>query len=355
MARLLVLIAVIGAAAAEPRATLRGPVDVNARRAAIGRTLGAPRPSPVPAPIRDLNGVSYYTDASHSVADPALKRKNEEAFAPLRAFVAHVVDLADGWMVSRPAQQAYAAQAVEALAVWARAGALLGQADRQGEYERNWTLAGLALAYLRVRDAPGVDRGACADIEAWLVKLAESVRPNFEHAGRTSAANNHAYWAGLAVGAAGAAAQNRPLFDWGLSRARIGIAQVRPDGFLPLELERKKLALHYHLFALAPLVLTAELAAANGVDLYKEGNGAIRRLADRVIAGLADPAPFAAAAGAAQEVKRPPRGADLAWAEPYFARFRDPRLAPLLAAARPLRDDRLGGDLTAAFGVQDLK
>jgi poly(beta-D-mannuronate) lyase len=355
MARLLVVVAAIGAAVAEPRAPLRGPVDVGARRAAVGRTLAAPPPSPIPAPVHDLNGVSYYTDADHSVADPVLKRQNEEAFGPLRAFVAHVVLLVDGWMVSRPAQPAYAAQAVEALAAWARAGALLGEANRQGEYERAWTLAGLALAYLRLRDAPGLDRGARADIEAWLVKLAELVRPNYDRTDRMSAANNHAYWAGLAVGAAGAAAQNRALFDWGLARARVGIGQVRADGFLPLELERKGRALHYHLFALAPLVLTAELAAANGVDLYKEGNGAIRRLADRVIAGLADPVPFAAAAGAAQELKRPPRGADLAWGEPYFARFHDLRLAPLLAAARPLRDDRLGGDLTAAFGVQDLR
>jgi poly(beta-D-mannuronate) lyase len=355
MSRLLVLVAAVGVAAGEPRGALRGPVEVSARRAAVGRTLAEPPSSPVPAPVRDLNGVSYYTDAHRSVVDPVLQRQNEEAFAPLRAFVARVVTLADDWMVSRPPRSAYAAQAVEALAVWARAGALLGAANRQGEYEREWTLAGLALAYLRVREAPGVDPSSRADTEAWLAKLAELVRPNYDRPGRASAANNHASWAGLAVAAAGAAAQNRALFEWGLSRARLGIAQVRADGFLPLELERGTRALHYHLFALAPLVMTAELAAANGVDLYGEGNGAIRRLAERVIAGLADPAPFAAAAGAAQEVKRPPRGADLAWAEPYFARYHDRRLAPLLAAARPLRDDRLGGDLTAAFGVPDLK
>jgi poly(beta-D-mannuronate) lyase len=259
--------------------------------------------------------------------------------------------------VGRPAQPAEAARTVEALAVWARARALLGTVNQQGEYEREWTLAGLALAYLRVRDAPGVEAGERISVERWLVKIAEAVQPNYGRANRLSSANNHAYWAGLAVAAAGAAAQNRTLFDWGLGEARIGIAQVRADGFLPLELERKALALHYHLFALAPLVMTAELARANGIDLYKEGDGAIRRLAERTIAGLADPAPFATAAGAVQEVKRPLRGADLAWAEPYFARFHDRRLAPLLAAARPLRDDRLGGDLTLAFGVApgDLK
>ena len=69
------------------------------------------------------------------------------------------------------------------------------RSNRQGEYEREWTLAGLALAYLRVRDAPGLDRRARADVEAWLTKLAQLVRPNYEHPGRMSAANNHARYA----------------------------------------------------------------------------------------------------------------------------------------------------------------
>ena len=108
------------------------------------------------------------------------------------------------------------------------------------------------------------------------------------------------------------------------------------------------------MFALAPLVMLAELAAVNHVSLYEEADGAIGRLAARVIDGWHDPEAFATAAGSKQEM-RPPRGPDLAWAEPYFARFHDRRLAPLLAAARPLRDDRLGGNMTLAFGVPDLK
>jgi poly(beta-D-mannuronate) lyase len=347
--------AVLVVAPASAPTPLRGPIDVGARRAEIGRAMPAPAHSPLIPPVRDLLGVSYYTDARHSVADPALKNENEAAFAPLRAFVADVVDLAGGWMESRPADPACAARALEALATWARAGALLGAVNRQGAYEREWTLGSLALAYLTLRDAPGLDPAARVAVEAWLVKLAEAVRPAYARTGRTSSTNNHAYWAGLAVGATGAAAQNRALYAWGLAEARVGIAQIRPDGFLPLELDRGSRALHYHLFALAPLVMLAELAGANGVDLYKEGGGAIRRLADRVIEGWRNPASFVAAAGAAQEIALPPTGADLAWAEPYFARFHDRRLAPLLAAARPLRDDRLGGNMTLSFGVPDLK
>jgi poly(beta-D-mannuronate) lyase len=354
MARLLAVVTAFMAGVFAPGRALRGPVDVSARRAVIGRPLPAAPPAPVAPPIRDLAGVSYYLDASRSIADPARRKQNQAAFAPLRAYVARVIELSDGWMESRPADPAYAARAIDALAAWARSGALLGTVNQQGAYERVWTLAGLALAYLKVRDAPGVDPVARAAVEAWLVKVAEAAKPGDARPGRMSDANNHADWAALAVAAAGVAARDRALFDWGLARARIGIAQIRPDGFMPLELERRAMALHYHLFALTPLVVLAELAAANGVDLYAEDHGAIGRLANRVIDGLRDPGPFAAAAGVAQQV-RPARGPDLAWAEPYYARFHDRRLAPLLAAARPLRDDRLGGDLTAAFGAPDLK
>jgi poly(beta-D-mannuronate) lyase len=351
MARLLAVVTALLAQVFDPTGPLRGPIEVGTRRAEVGRPLPDPVPAPIPRPIRDLIGVAYYTDASRSIADPVSKEMNQAAFASLRDFVRQVTDLAEGWMESRPARPAYAVRALDLLSVWARAGALLGTTNQQGEYEREWTLGSLALAYLKLRDAPGLDPAVRAEVEAWLVKIAAAVQPHYGHAGRMSSANNHACWAGLAVAVTGAATQSHALFDWGLAQGRIGIAQVRSDGFLPLELGRKTLALHYHIFALAPLVMLAELGEANGIHLYAEGDSAIQRLADRVIAGLGDPSPFATAAGVAQQLRQPPRGADLAWAEPYFARFHDRRLAPFLAVARPLRDDRLGGDLTAAFAL----
>lgn len=333
---------------------LRGPVVVEARRALIGRPMPAPPPVQFGAPVRDLLGVSYYVDDAHARADPALKAQNERDLAPVRRFVTQVVRLSNAWLISKPAQPAYAAQAVEGLAAWASAGALLGRANKQGEFERAWTLAPLALAYLEVRDAAGLSRARRETVETWLAAIAETIRPSYRRPDLASNNNNHACWAGLAVAAAGAAAARRDLFDWGIARGRIGLAQVRADGLLPLELGRGKLALHYHVFALAPLVMLAELAEANGVHLYDEGDGALPRLANRVIEGLRDPAPFAAA-GVAQEIRLPPRGTDLAWAEITFARFHDRRLTAWLAAARPLRDDRLGGDLTAAFGEPRLR
>jgi poly(beta-D-mannuronate) lyase len=339
---------------------LRGPFDVEGRRARIGRPMPDSEISaiqqaisqPISQPIFDVQGVSFYTDAEKSVADPVLKQQNLDALKPLRTFVDTVVKLTDGWVQSNPPQPAYAVSAVESLWSWATAGALLGTVNHQGEFEREWTLGSLALAYLKVRDAPGLDPGKRQVIESWLRRIARVVQPDYERMNLKASSNNHAYWTGMAVAAAGIACDDRDLFDWGISRARIGIAQVQPDGILPLERDRRSLALHYHVFALAPLVMLAELASANGIALYAEGDGAIRRLANLVIAGLADPVSFGTVAAAgSQEINLPPRKTDLAWAEPYFARFRDQRLTGWMIAARPLYDVRLGGDVTAAFGV----
>ena len=123
--------------------------------------------------------------------------------------------------------------AAGALARWAAGGALLGAANQQGAYEREWTLGSLALAYLKIRDAPGADAAARASRRQSSAGCARSPRRSSRPTsapGKTSSANNHAYWTGLAVGAAGVACQDRALFDWGIARARIGIAQVGADG-----------------------------------------------------------------------------------------------------------------------------
>jgi hypothetical protein len=40
--------------------------------------------------------------------------------------------------------------------------------------------------------------------------------------------------------------------------------------------------------------------------------------------------------------------------EPYYARFRDATLEKWLQRFRPMKNRRLGGDMTLLFGVTDL-
>jgi poly(beta-D-mannuronate) lyase len=342
---------------ADATSVLKSPFDVEARRKIAGGPMPDPAPGPMVPPVRDLIGVTFYVDKSHSVVDPEKKRQNEAAVAPVRAFVAAVTGLADGWMRSSPAKPEYAAAALDQLCAWASAGALLGEVNQQGGYERKWTLGSLALAFLKIREAPGLDSAKVVRTMDWFSKLASAVMPPYDDSKNSSSRNNHSYWAGLAVAAAGVATNDRRLFDWGMSRARMGISAISADGTLPLEMDRAALALHYHAFALPPLVMLAEIGSANGIGLYEENDGALRRLADRVIRGMEDPPGFAKLAGIAQEfpLATHPRASYFAWGEAYYARFRNPRLLKWLASgSRPLVDQRLGGDQTLAFGVTPL-
>ena len=104
--------------------------------------------------------------------------------------------------------------------------------------------------------------------------------------------NNHLYWAGIELAAIGVAGDNRADFDWAVAAYDAGVGQIQPNGMLPLELARGSKALHYHLYALAPLVLLAEFGEVNNLDLYAHANGALHRLVSVSVAGLSDPGPL---------------------------------------------------------------
>jgi len=236
-----------------------------------------------PAPVRDIQANRYYSDAASSVVDPALRAQNDAAVKPLRDF-------------RRALPRQSAPCALEWLVVWSGAGALLGRmSSAQAEYERKWTLAEVALVYLKIR--PGADAAQRRAVDAWLDPVADEVR-NFAEK-RTK--NNHYYWAGLAVGATGAATGSAPHWDFARRVFRQACADVAPDGTLPLELARQRRALHYHRFALEPLAKLAEIAAARGEDWRSACGGSLERLTAITQKGLADPRVFEALTGYPQE------------------------------------------------------
>jgi len=200
-----------------------------------------------------------------------------------------------------------------------------------------------AIAWLKIRTDPAIPSARRSRITAWLAAVA-SLNAGYyaTRAAKADGRNNHRYWAGLAVMAAGIAGDRRDLYNWGIESFRIGVSQITLDGTLPLEMDRRALALHYHLFAAAPLVAMAELASANGADLYQDDGGALIRLVRRAIAGISDPAFFAARAGIAQEPVKL-HAEDIAWAIPFVGRFPDPQITTLLARASSSSILYLGG------------
>lgn len=108
---------------------------------------------------------------------------------------------------------------------------------------------------------------------------------------------------------------------------------IRADGTLPLEMGHGQMALHYHLYALAPLVMLAEFGGANGMDLYAERDFAIKRLVARCVAGLQYPNFFQQMTGGPQVTTPEIAAGEIGRTQPYTRRFPDPKLSALLAQA----------------------
>lgn len=298
-----------------------------------------------PPVVRDVEIPRYYDDAAGTRIDPRLKAANEAAVAPLVAFLREVTSLSDAAVRASKAdkREASARCALAWLEAWARGRAWLGRVDQQGEYQRKWDLAGASLAYVKVRRHATREQQRL--IEPWLSEIGVAARAFFDNPGRKR--NNHWYWLGLSL--AGVALATGDERAWGEARGIAADAahDIRADGTLPMELDRGERALHYHAFALMPLIVLAEIAAARGEDSYGLSGGALHRLAARVLSGLADPSAFERITGKRQVLTQSSAGAG--WLPIYARRFPD-RVPTGAPAMRP-GDRRLGGDVNALMAV----
>lgn len=98
-------------------------------------------------------------------------------------------------------------------------------------------------------------------------------------------------------------------------------------------------------------MFAAELVQRRNIDLYRENDGAIGRLANLVIDAVEDPASFTKITPVKQDLFPWTFRDELSWVEPYYARFHDRRLPAIIAPRRPFSEWRLGGDVTAAWGA----
>lgn len=295
----------------------------------------------------DLTTDGFYRkdDPTHSIVDPVLMDAYTRSAGPVKKAGQELVGAADAFRTtgSRGAAQC----ALTQMSSMARQHSLTGRmSSGQAYYVQGWIAGAIAIAYLKVLDsglATAQDRTA---IPAWLEQVGAATRQWYDdHAAKSHnpLGNNHLYWAGVELAAIATAANDRKNFDWAMSTYENGVAQIKPDGTLPLEMARGTRALHYHLYALAPLVLLAEFGEANGLPLYSAHDGAIHRLEKVSIAGLSDPSIFVAGTGRPQEPSTPVSGDAIGWAPPYLARFPDPTLAGYVKRAASLSVFYLGG------------
>jgi len=309
-------------------------------------------------PLISLDVKSKYRqdDVHKATIDEEANEDYQEAVEPLRDYVKGLVKISNAYVKSDPKNTAAAACALSWLDGWAKANALTEMRSRQASHNQGQAVGGIALAYLQIRNAPGLPDEPKKRIEAWLNKLGHQVAEAMDKNDGVSGRNNHRYWNGLSAIAAGIASNDQKLIRWGADSARIGIRQITQDGALPLELNRAKRARDYHAFAAEPLIATAELARTQGIDLYAENDKALSRLVNRVVESFTDPSFFEKATGQEQE----PYTGDgtvpssrIAWLEIYQSRFPSAKAEALLAPKRPVASSGIGGNTTLLFKGKD--
>jgi hypothetical protein len=192
-------------------------------------------------------------DVTRSLADPAAVAKRRRQLVDIRAFVSDIEDLASRYAASDGGDLGSARCVMLRLGEWAAADGFLGLATEDAFLTRDTLVIDLARAYRLVEPAPVTDTDRAA-IRAWFQRIANDTVAFYEYAaGPRTRANNHRYWAGVAVGTVGAMTDDPVLTRWAGDTLKLALCQVRADGALPLELARGRRAFEYHVYALRAL------------------------------------------------------------------------------------------------------
>lgn len=288
-----------------------------------------------PAPQRNIIADSYYDDPPvYSHINPVKHAAYEAAVKPLEQYLG---------AVARMASDGDKACTLRWLVAWAEGDAMLGKIKKeQAHYERKWVLAGLALSYAKVRDAATGDQRA--SIDTWLKALADGVRKHSD--AYKGVRNNHYYWEGLAVGAVGAVTGDTKDLAWARKVFHAAEADIADDGTLPREMKRGARALHYHLFAAAPLVMLESILDEQSAKLVK--------LVGYCEFAAHNPGVVSEAAGVPQLAWLP---GEYDWVAIYHrhAHIAFPPNIPLLIPAGHVPfENRLGGDLSTANPLEHV-
>ncbi|MFR0691545.1 mannuronate-specific alginate lyase [Enterobacterales bacterium AE_CKDN230030158-1A_HGKHYDSX7] len=240
---------------------------------------------------------------------------------------------------------------------WAKAGALEStDFNHTGKSMRKWALGSLSSSYMRLKFSSSRPLAAYGEqskeIENWFSTLGSQVVRDWSDL-PLKKINNHSYWAAWSVMSTAVVTNRRDLFDWSVQEFKVAANQVDNDGYLPNELKRRQRALSYHNYSLPPLTMIAAFAQVNGVDLRQENNGALQRLANRVMQGVDDQDAFDEKTGNDQDMADLKENSKFAWLEPYCALYScAPKTQDWKKKMEPFNSFRLGGEVTKVFNRQ---
>jgi poly(beta-D-mannuronate) lyase len=218
----------------------------------------------VPAPEGYMRIPHHYLSGSHGPTNPA----EAAATRVYGAFENRITAGMNQYVAT--GNHAEAQCALDQLDMWAKGDALTNydphdKDNTQSWYQAEWTLCSAGVTMSVLVNDPALDLAEQKRVALWLDGAAHKLI-SYEKPGELG--NNHHYWRALAAISIGVVGSDDALFDYGVSVFKQAVGQLDKNGAFPLEMDRHERATHYQAFALQPLVLVAEFAERQGVDLY---------------------------------------------------------------------------------------
>lgn len=312
-----------------------------------------------PPPVGTLDFGSRYADdsATRSDIDATGEAEAEDALRPIDDFLRDLTDRANGVLRGKDDSAAQADCIVQQIAVWAQANALGDLQSDTASLTMGSRLAGFALVMLQAR-TQSTRSDDIALINQWLAGLMQAQMTFWEQdAPKGARQGNLRAWAALAGSATARLTQDATIRAWSTWSVSYVLCTAGPDGNLPREMERGRLALKYQLHAIAPLVVSTLLLSQDGVDLTGTCDGALRRIVTFAMTDLQDGAQTRAITGVEQSLldgSDTLEGFQLAWTVPYL--MLDPAAAGdafdgLADRYGPLNYSKLGGNQKLLWSV----
>jgi poly(beta-D-mannuronate) lyase len=329
-------------------------LDVPARQAFLKKTtdprlrnamthLGSCTATPlVPAPTGEMQIPHHYMHASNGPTNPA----EAEATRTYGAFEHRITAGMNQWVAT--GNQTEAQCALAQLDAWAQAKALTNydpKAYSQSWFQAEWSLASAGVTDSVLKQDTSLDAAQQERVAKWLRNAAHQL---ISYEKPDALGNNHHYWRALAAISIGVASDDNELFRFGVSTFKQAVGQEDSNGAFPLEMARHENAIHYQSFALQPLIMIAEFAERQNIDLYAytENGRTIRNAVTFLGQAIADPVVVKRYTTDEQKLHFSP--GDIAELEFYFARF-GPDSAPSSLRdllRNPASATRVGGNTT---------
>jgi poly(beta-D-mannuronate) lyase len=320
---------------------LRSTTDPRIREAIAH--LGSCTAMPVvPAPMGPMQIPHHYMQGSSGPINPA----EAEATHTYAAFEHRITSGMNQWVAT--GNEAEAQCALSQLDAWAQAGALTNydpKAYSQSWFQAEWTLASAGVTASVLRQDPNLDGAMQQRVANWLRRAAHQLI-SYEKPGELG--NNHHYWRALAATSIGVLSNDDDLFRFGVDTFKQAVSQEDKNGAFPLEMARHENAIHYQSFALQPLIMIAEFAIRQNVDLYSvsDHGRTIRNAVVFLGQAIADPTIIRQYTNDEQNLNF--SAGDIAELEFYFARFGTTGMPSSLTSllSTPAAATRIGGSAT---------